>query len=73
MKIKIYIIFLLNIWMKLKGNLFYKFQHKNKIRNFGNTKLKAQPKTQLSKYLFVCEINCFVLLLNRVLCSFQKL
>ena len=41
------IIILLNIWMKQKLNVFYKFEHKNKIKFFSNDKLKfnLEPKS----------------------------
>ena len=34
MNIKVYVIFLLNIWMKRKMNLFHKHEYKNKIELF---------------------------------------
>ena len=34
MNMKIYVIFLLNMLMKIKTNLFYKYEHKNKIKFF---------------------------------------
>ena len=37
---KIYVIFLPNIWMKQKMNLFYKYEHKKKYKSFSNEKLK---------------------------------
>ena len=37
---KVYAVFSLNIWMKRKMNLFYKPEHKNKIKFFSNIKLK---------------------------------
>ena len=34
MNMKVYVIFLLNILMKIKMNLFYKYEYKNKIKLF---------------------------------------
>ena len=34
MNMKVYVIFLLNMLMKIKMNLFYKLEHKNKIKLF---------------------------------------
>ena len=31
--------------MKIKMNLFYKHEYKNKIKFFSNNKLKIQPRT----------------------------
>ena len=44
MSMKVYVIFLLNMLMKLKTNLFYKHGYKNKIKIFCNNKLKFQPR-----------------------------
>ena len=43
---KLFVIFLLNMLMKLKMNLFYKYEYKNKIKFFSGNKLNFQPKTQ---------------------------
>ena len=42
MKMKVYVIFLLNILLKIKMNLFYKHEYKNKKNFFSNNKLKLQ-------------------------------
>ena len=42
---KIYVIFLLDMLMKTKMNLFYKYEYKNKINFFSHNKLKFQPRT----------------------------
>ena len=44
---KVYVIFQLNIWMKQKMNLFYKYEHKNKFNFFSHNKLKInlEPRT----------------------------
>ena len=34
MNMKVFVIFLLNILMKIKMNVFYKYEHKNKIKLF---------------------------------------
>ena len=34
MNMKVFVIFLLNILMKIRMNLFYKHEHKNKIKPF---------------------------------------
>ena len=34
MKMKIYVIFLLNLWMKRKLNLFYEHEYENNIKLF---------------------------------------
>ena len=34
MKMTLYVVFLLNFWMKQKMNLFYTYEHKNKIKTF---------------------------------------
>ena len=44
MKMKIYVIFLLNMFTKTKMNLFYKHEHK-KNKLFSHNKLKLQPRT----------------------------
>ena len=31
--------------MKIKTNLFYKYEYKNKIKLFSHNKLKFQPRT----------------------------
>ena len=43
----LYETFSLNIWKKLKTNLFYEHEHKNKINFFSHNKLKynLEPKT----------------------------
>ena len=40
MNMKIILIFLLNIWKKQKMNLFYKYEHENKINFFSDNKPK---------------------------------
>ena len=42
---KVYVMFLVNMLMKIKMNLFYKYEHKNKIKLFSHNKLKFQPRT----------------------------
>ena len=42
---KVYVIVLLNMLMKLKMNLFYKQEYKNKNKPFRYNKLKFQPRT----------------------------
>ena len=37
---KVFVIILLNNWKKLKINLFYKYEHKNKKKNFSHNRLK---------------------------------
>ena len=39
MNMKGYIVFLLIIWKKQKMNVFYKYEHKNKISFFSTTKM----------------------------------
>ena len=41
----LYVIFLQDILMKQKMNLFYKHEIKNKIKLFSKKKLKFQPRT----------------------------
>ena len=40
-----YVIFLLDMSMKTKMDLFYKHEYKNKIKFFSHNKLKFQPRT----------------------------
>ena len=42
---KVYVIFLLNMLMKTKMNLFYKYEYKKKLNFFSHNKLKFQPRT----------------------------
>ena len=42
---KVFVIFLLNMLIKIKMNLFYKYEKKNKINFFSHDKLKFQPRT----------------------------
>ena len=42
---KVFVITLLKMSMKTKANLFYKYEHKNKINFFSHNKLKFQPRT----------------------------
>ena len=42
---KVYVIFLLDMLMKTKMNLFEKYGYKNKIIFFSHNKLKFQPRT----------------------------
>ena len=42
---KIYVIFFLERWMKLKMKLFKKREDKSRIKVFSNNKLKIQPRT----------------------------
>ena len=42
--IKVFVIFLLNMFIKTKMSLFYKYEYENKIF-FSNNKLKFQPRT----------------------------
>ena len=42
---KVFVIFLLNMLMKIEMNLFYKHEDKYKINFFSNNKLKFQPRT----------------------------
>ena len=41
----VYVTCLLNILMKIKMNLFYKLEYKNRINFFSHNKLKFQPRT----------------------------
>ena len=45
MKMKVCAMFLLNMLMITKMNLFYKREYKNKSNFFSNNKLKFQPRT----------------------------
>ena len=46
MNMRVYVIFLLNMLMEVKMNLFYKYEYKNKIKKlFSHNKLKFQPRT----------------------------
>ena len=45
MKMKIYVLLLLNNWMKVKINLFQKHEYRSKLNFFSNNKLKFQPRT----------------------------
>ena len=46
MNMKVYVIFLLNMLMKMLMNFFYKHEYKNKIKLFlSQNNLKFQPKT----------------------------
>ena len=38
----LYVLFLLNMLMKIKINLFYKFEHEGKIIFFSHNKLKVK-------------------------------
>ena len=42
---KVYVKFLLNMLMKIKTNLFYIYEYKNKINLFNHIKLKFQPRS----------------------------
>ena len=42
---KVYVIFLLNMLMKTRVNLFYKYEYKIKIKFFSHNKLKFQLRT----------------------------
>ena len=41
----VYVIFLLDMLMQTKTNLFYKHEYKKKINFFSHNKLKFQPRT----------------------------
>ena len=45
MNMSLYVIVLINIWKKQRMNLFYKFEHKNKIKLFSHNETKNQPRT----------------------------
>ena len=59
MKMKACAMFLLNMLMKTKMNLFYKHEYKNKSNFFSNHKLKFQPRTW--NYSVNIEVNSSVL------------
>ena len=40
MNMKVYVIFLLNIWTERKMNLFYKHEYKSEIKFFSHNNLK---------------------------------
>ena len=44
MNMKVYVIILLNMLMKIKTNLFYKLDYKNKIKRFSHNQLKFQNR-----------------------------
>ena len=45
LNMKVVVIFLLNMLMKTKMDLFYKHENKNKIKFFSHNKIKFQPRT----------------------------
>ena len=45
MNMIVYVVFLLNMLMKIKMNLFYKHEYKNKINFFSHKKVKFQTRT----------------------------
>ena len=42
---KVYVIILLNIMMKIRMDLFYKYEHENKIKLFSHNKIKFQARS----------------------------
>ena len=44
MNMKVYVIFLLNMLMRQKMNLFYKHEPKDKLNFFSSENLKFQPR-----------------------------
>ena len=42
---KVFVIFLPNMFMEIKMNLFYKHELKNEIKTFSHKKLKFHPRT----------------------------
>ena len=64
---RVYVIFLLNMLTKVKMNLFYKYEHKNKTQFNSHNKLKFS--TFKLKNLF--NVNCSLLFNVNVNCSVQ--